>query len=104
VATSVLVEAGRHGFAQTHRVVDRRPGSARPAAAAATGEFRAPVVVAQHIPASFTGPLARRLNALCSLRVHEVDRIMTLRRGDVYLGKGSADVVRSASTSYAPST
>ncbi|WP_248294340.1 CheB methylesterase domain-containing protein [Actinoplanes sp. TBRC 11911] len=53
----------------------------------------APVVVAQHIPASFTGTLARRLDEICALRVHEVDRIMTLRRGGVYLGRGSADVV-----------
>jgi two-component system chemotaxis response regulator CheB len=53
----------------------------------------APVIVAQHIPASFTGPLARRLDDLCALRVHEVDRIMTLRRGYIYLGRGGADVV-----------
>jgi two-component system chemotaxis response regulator CheB len=55
--------------------------------------FGAPVVVAQHIPASFTAALARRLDESCALRVHEVDRIMTLQRGNIYLGKGSADVV-----------
>nr|WP_296070906.1 chemotaxis-specific protein-glutamate methyltransferase CheB [uncultured Actinoplanes sp.] len=55
--------------------------------------FGAPVVVAQHIPASFTAALARRLDDLCALRVHEVDRIMTMHRGNIYLGKGSADVV-----------
>lgn len=53
----------------------------------------APVVIAQHIPASFTAALARRLDDLCPLRVHEVDRIMTIQRGHVYLGRGSADVV-----------
>ncbi|GAA0551266.1 chemotaxis-specific protein-glutamate methyltransferase CheB [Paractinoplanes ferrugineus] len=53
----------------------------------------APVVVAQHIPASFTGALARRLDETCALRVHEVDKIMTIKRGNIYLGKGSADVV-----------
>jgi two-component system chemotaxis response regulator CheB len=53
----------------------------------------APVVVAQHIPASFTPALARRLDEMCQLRVHEVDRIMTLRRGNIYIGRGSADVV-----------
>ncbi|MEU4241460.1 chemotaxis-specific protein-glutamate methyltransferase CheB [Actinoplanes sp. NPDC026619] len=53
----------------------------------------APVVVAQHIPASFTAPLARRLDGLCSLRVHEVDRIETVQRGNIYLGRGGADVV-----------
>lgn len=53
----------------------------------------APVVVAQHIPASFTAALARRLDETCELRVHEVDRIMTVQRGNIYLGRGSADVV-----------
>lgn len=53
----------------------------------------APVVVAQHIPASFTGALARRLDETCQLRVHEVDRITTIHKGNIYVGKGSADVV-----------
>ncbi|MDY7090163.1 MAG: chemotaxis-specific protein-glutamate methyltransferase CheB [Actinomycetota bacterium] len=53
----------------------------------------APVVIAQHIPASFTATLARRLDDVCRLRVYEVDRIMTLRPGSIYLGRGSNDVV-----------
>ncbi|MET0419477.1 MAG: chemotaxis-specific protein-glutamate methyltransferase CheB [Actinoplanes sp.] len=53
----------------------------------------APVVVAQHIPASFTKALANRLNDLSALRVYEVDRIMNLERGGIYLGRGSADIV-----------
>jgi two-component system chemotaxis response regulator CheB len=53
----------------------------------------APVIVAQHIPASFTAALARRLDASCQLRVHEVDRIMTVEPGNIYLGRGNADVV-----------
>ncbi|BBH64221.1 chemotaxis response regulator protein-glutamate methylesterase 3 [Actinoplanes sp. OR16] len=57
------------------------------------GSLGAPVVVAQHIPASFTAALARRLDEACALRVHEVDRIMNLQRGNIYIGKGNADVV-----------
>ncbi|MEU8656908.1 chemotaxis-specific protein-glutamate methyltransferase CheB [Actinoplanes philippinensis] len=57
------------------------------------GTLGAPVVVAQHIPASFTGALARRLDEICALRVHEVDRIMNLQRGHIYIGRGNADVV-----------
>ena len=53
----------------------------------------APVLVAQHIPESFTGPLARRLDEICALRVHEVNRIMTVQPGNIYVGRGSADVV-----------
>jgi two-component system chemotaxis response regulator CheB len=55
--------------------------------------FGAPVVLAQHIPASFTAPLARRLDEICALRVHEVDRIMMVQRGNIYIGRGNADVV-----------
>jgi two-component system chemotaxis response regulator CheB len=57
------------------------------------GTLGAPVIVAQHIPASFTAALARRLDEKCQLRVHEVDRIMPLERGNIYLGRGNADVV-----------
>ncbi|GAB2601470.1 chemotaxis response regulator protein-glutamate methylesterase 3 [Paractinoplanes abujensis] len=57
------------------------------------GTLSAPVVIAQHIPASFTATLARRLDESCALRVHEVDRIMTVRPGSIYLGRGSNDVV-----------
>ena len=57
------------------------------------GTLGAPVVVAQHIPASFTAALAKRLDETCALRVHEVDRIMNLQRGNIYIGKGNADVV-----------
>ncbi|GLY04726.1 MULTISPECIES: chemotaxis-specific protein-glutamate methyltransferase CheB [Actinoplanes] len=53
----------------------------------------APVVLAQHIPASFTAALARRLDEVCALRVHEVDRVMNVQRGNIYIGRGGADVV-----------
>lgn len=53
----------------------------------------APVVIAQHIPASFTATLARRLDETCRLQVREVDRLMPVRGGTVYIGRGSADVV-----------
>ncbi len=56
-------------------------------------EFPWPVLVAQHMPASFTGPLARRLNRLCALEVVEVTRPLPLRRGQVYIGRGDADLV-----------
>jgi two-component system chemotaxis response regulator CheB len=61
--------------------------------AALPADFPAPVVVAQHIPASFSATLARRLNDSCPLRVHEVDRTMAVRPGNVYVGRGNADVV-----------
>ncbi|WP_114947165.1 chemotaxis-specific protein-glutamate methyltransferase CheB [Microvirga calopogonii] len=58
-------------------------------------DFPWPVVVAQHMPGSFTGPLARRLDKLCALNVTEVTRPTPLEPGNVYIGKGDADVIVS---------
>jgi two-component system chemotaxis response regulator CheB len=55
--------------------------------------FPWPVIVAQHMPASFTGALARRLNGLCALEVSEVVRPTVLSPGCVYIGKGDADII-----------
>ena len=57
------------------------------------GSLSAPVVVAQHIPASFTASLANRLDEACALGVHEVTRAQRLEPGHVYIGRGDADVV-----------
>jgi two-component system chemotaxis response regulator CheB len=57
--------------------------------------FPWPVMVAQHMPASFTGPFARRLDRQCGLRVVEVDRPMPLQPGTIYIGRGDADLVVS---------
>ena len=56
-------------------------------------DFPWPVLVAQHLPASFTGAFARRLDRECQLDVVEVDQPMPLRRGIIYIGKGDADVM-----------
>ncbi|SCX91502.1 protein-glutamate methylesterase/protein-glutamine glutaminase [Microvirga guangxiensis] len=58
-------------------------------------DFPWPVVVAQHMPGSFTGPLARRLDKLCALKVTEVAHAMPLDAGNVYIAKGDADVIIS---------
>jgi two-component system chemotaxis response regulator CheB len=57
--------------------------------------FPWPIVIAQHMPASFTGPLARRLDRLCALQVAEVDRSLPLEAGFAYVGRGDGDVVVS---------
>jgi two-component system chemotaxis response regulator CheB len=59
------------------------------------GSFQWPILVAQHMPASFTGPLARRLDGLCELSCVEVVRPMKLEPGCVYLGRGDADLIVS---------
>lgn len=55
--------------------------------------FPWPVLVAQHMPASFTGPLASRLDGLCNVRVTEVVRPTLLESGNVYIGRGDADLI-----------
>ena len=56
-------------------------------------DFPWPVLVAQHLPASFTGPFAKRLDRECHLDVVEVNKPMPLRPGTIYIGKGDADVM-----------
>ena len=56
-------------------------------------DFGWPVVVAQHMPASFTGALARRLDRVCALNVQEVSGPTPLRGGTAYIGQGDADVL-----------
>jgi two-component system chemotaxis response regulator CheB len=56
-------------------------------------DFPWPIVIAQHMPASFTGPLARRLDRICALTVSEVSRATPLEPGNAYIGRGDADLV-----------
>lgn len=47
--------------------------------------FPVPVLVAQHMPPGFTGPLAQRLNGLCCLAVREGVNGEVLKAGTVYI-------------------
>jgi two-component system chemotaxis response regulator CheB len=58
-------------------------------------DFPWPVVVAQHMPATFTAALARRLDGLTELSVSEVSGPTPLAAGCVYVGRGDADVIVS---------
>jgi len=49
------------------------------------GNFPVPVLVAQHMPPGFTGPLAQRLNGLCPLNVREGIHGEVLKAGTVYV-------------------
>lgn len=57
--------------------------------------FPAAILIAQHMPATFTGPLARRLDRLCTLPVLEVTTATPLLAGHVYIGRGDADLIVS---------
>lgn len=59
---------------------------------ALASDFPWPILVAQHMPASFTGPLAERLDRLCALRVVEVTAPVLLAPGVAYIGRGEQDL------------
>ncbi|MBK1647581.1 chemotaxis-specific protein-glutamate methyltransferase CheB [Rhabdochromatium marinum] len=56
-------------------------------------DFPWPILVAQHMPSSFTHPFAERMNGLCALDVREVTRPTPIEPGIIYIGKGGADMV-----------
>lgn len=58
---------------------------------ALSADFPLPIVVAQHMPASFTRVFAERLNKYCKLEVQEVSTLTELKAGNVYIAKGDAD-------------
>ncbi|CAN7501147.1 MULTISPECIES: protein-glutamate methylesterase/protein-glutamine glutaminase [unclassified Devosia] len=47
-----------------------------------------PVVIAQHMPAGFTGRFAARLDELCAIKVVEAEDRMVLERGHAYVARG----------------
>lgn len=56
-------------------------------------DFPWPVLVAQHMPPSFTRPFAERMNTLCALEVLELRRPLELIPGQIHIGRGGADIL-----------
>jgi two-component system chemotaxis response regulator CheB len=50
--------------------------------------FPAAILIAQHMPASFTGPFAQRLDSLCAISVKEADHGERIQPGWVYIAPG----------------
>ncbi|MDE3011589.1 MAG: chemotaxis-specific protein-glutamate methyltransferase CheB [Pseudomonadota bacterium] len=55
--------------------------------------FPWPLVVVQHMPGTFTGPFAQRLDRQCVLQVQEASERMPLECGHVYVAQGGRDAV-----------
>jgi two-component system chemotaxis response regulator CheB len=55
--------------------------------------FPWPVLVCQHMPGSFTGVFAQRMNTICPLNVQEVSKPTAIQAGNIYIAKGDADMV-----------
>ncbi len=47
--------------------------------------FHIPIVVIQHMPAGFTGPLAERFDTICNLHVKEAENEDILQAGTIYI-------------------
>ncbi len=52
-----------------------------------------PIILIQHMPATFTGAFASRLNSLCKLQVKEAEDGDTLRPGVAYLAPGGKQMM-----------
>ena len=54
--------------------------------------FPLPILIAQHMPARFTGVFAERLNKIAALDVIEINGPMDIQAGQVLIARGDADV------------
>lgn len=59
--------------------------------------YPVPIIVAQHMPAEFTPTFAKRLNAVSSIHVKEVEDGEFLKPGTAYIGKGGMHFILSRS-------
>ena len=63
--------------------------------------FPASILIAQHMPAAFTGPFAKRLDALCAISVKEAEHGEKIQLGCAYVAPGGKHMLlerRGAST------
>ncbi|MGD0105513.1 MAG: chemotaxis-specific protein-glutamate methyltransferase CheB [Rhodopila sp.] len=78
----VLIGVSTGGPSALDAIVPRLPG-----------DFAWPIVIAQHMPQSFTGVFARRMDGISHLEVTEVAQPTPLRAGTVYVARGDADLL-----------
>ncbi len=52
-------------------------------------DFPVPILIAQHMPAAFTGPFAERLNQLSAIEVKEAEHGEPVRKGVAFIAPGS---------------
>ncbi|WP_369601760.1 chemotaxis response regulator protein-glutamate methylesterase [Hahella sp. SMD15-11] len=62
--------------------------------------FPAPIVLVQHMPASFTPAFAERLNRLCKIQVKQAEHGEQLRAGVAYLAPGGLQMMIERSGSH----
>lgn len=68
------------------------PPAVQKVLSALPADFPVPIVIAQHMPAAFTGPFARRLDNACEISVKEADSGEVLRSGVAYVAPGGRHI------------
>lgn len=63
--------------------------------------FPSPITITQHMPGTFTGAFASRLNGLCQLDVCEAEDGMALKAGQVYIAPGGKQMIFEGSSKSA---
>ncbi len=69
------------------------PGILEEILPALPADFPWAVLVAQHMPGSFTNVFAKRIDNICAMRVQEASHQMPIEAGNIYVAKGDADLV-----------
>ena len=64
------------------------PPAVQKVLSALPADFPAPILIAQHMPAAFTGPFAKRLDGQCSISVKEAEPVERLKGGTAYICPG----------------
>lgn len=64
------------------------PPAVQKVLSALPANFPAPILIAQHMPAAFTGPFAKRLDGQCSISVKEAEPVERLKGGTAYICPG----------------
>ncbi len=68
------------------------PPAVQKVLAALPGDFPVPILIAQHMPAAFTGPFARRLDSVCEIGVKEAESGERLKAGWAYIAPGGRHI------------
>lgn len=64
------------------------PPAVQKVLSALPANFPAPILIAQHMPAAFTGPFAKRLDGQCAISVKEAEPLERLKGGTAYICPG----------------
>ena len=69
------------------------PPAVQKVLSALPADFKASIVIAQHMPQAFTGPFAKRLDNLCKISVKEAEPGDRLKPGCAYIAPGGRHLV-----------